>query len=427
MKILLAHNYYQQPGGEDQSYAAEIAMLEAYGHQIIPYRIHNDSIENMSRLGIAARTIWNRSSFRDVRALVRKHRPHIAHFNNTFPLISPAAYYAARTEGVPVVQTLRNYRLLCPNAFFFRNQQVCEACLGKLIAWPGIMHGCYRQSASATAVVAGMLAVHRLLRTWQNAVDVYIALTEFGRKKFLLGGLPAEKVMVKPNFIYPDPGPGNGQGGYAIFVGRLSEEKGLQTLLDAWRLLAINVPLKIVGDGPLDSLVRDAALTDERIEWIGHRTSDEVANLVGDAAFLLFPSLWYEGMPRTILEAFAKGTPVIASQLGAMQELIKNHHTGVLFEPGQADHLATLVGDLWADFGKLRQMRKAVRAEYENLYTFEPNYQMLMAVYQRALESRNMKKHSREKLQGPYYKEEFAGVEQITSLTTAQTHTEFPQ
>jgi len=424
MKILLAHNYYQQPGGEDQSYAAEIAMLEAYGHQVIPYRIHNDSIENMSRLGIAARTIWNRSSFREVRALVRKHRPHIAHFNNTFPLISPAAYYAARTEGVPVVQTLRNYRLLCPNAFFFRNQQVCEACLGKMIAWPGILHGCYRQSRSATAVVAGMLAAHRLLRTYQNAVDVYIALTEFGRRTFLHGGLPAEKVMVKPNFVYPDPGPGNGQGGYAIFVGRLSEEKGLKTLLEAWRLVPNQVPLKIVGDGPLDSFVREATLTDERIEWIGHRSPDEVAKLVGDAAFLIFPSLWYEGMPRTILEAFAKGTPVVASQLGAMQELIKNHHTGLLFEPGQAGPLATVVSELWNDSTKLKQMREAARAEYESLYTFEPNYQMLMTIYQQALDSRKMNGRHREKVQGPHYHEEPIGAEQIPALTTAQTHSE---
>ncbi len=385
MKILLAHNQYQQPGGEDQSVAAEIAMLEAFGNEVIQYRVHNDSIKAMSGLSVAARTIWNRSSYREVRQLIKVHRPDIAHFNNTFPLISPAAYYAARAEGVPVIQTLRNYRLLCPSAFFLRDQQVCELCLGRMVAWPSIVHRCYRQSRSATAVVVAMLATHRLVRTWQNAIDIYIALTEFGRDTFVRGGLPQEKIVIKPNFVYPDPGVGHGQGGYAIFVGRLSDEKGIKTLLDAWSLLESEVPLKIVGAGPLDAQVQAAASRDPSITWIGQQSPAAVASLVGEAAFLVFPSLWYEGLPRTIIEAFAKGTPVIGSKLGAMQDLISHDRNGLLFEPGQPDALAAVVREIWQDHDRLKRLRQSARSEFESHYSYQANYQCLMTIYQQAL------------------------------------------
>src|SRR5437773_765730 len=229
MKILVVHNYYKQAGGEDQCVAAEVEMLQAHGHEVTQYVLHNDAIDRMSRLEVATRTIWSRRAYREIRELIHSHRPEIAHFNNTFPLISPAAYYAARAEKVGVVQTLHNFRLLCPNALFFRAGRVCEDCLGKSIPWPGVVHKCYRGSRAASATTAAMLAVHRMLGTWREAVDTYIALTDFGRQKFIEGGLPPEKIAVKPNFVHPDPGPGAGTGGYAIFVGRLSEEKGLQT------------------------------------------------------------------------------------------------------------------------------------------------------------------------------------------------------
>jgi len=385
MKILLGHNQYQQPGGEDQSVAAEIAMLEAFGDQVIQYRVHNDSIKAMSGLGVAARTIWNQSSYRDVRNLIKKYRPDVVHFNNTFPLISPAAYYAARAEGVPVIQTLRNYRLMCPSAYFLRNERVCTLCLGKSIAWPSVVYRCYRQSRTATAVVASMLAVHRLLNTWRKTVDTYIALTEFGRKTFVAGGFPEEKIVVKPNFVYPDSGPGDGQGGYAIFVGRLSDEKGIQTLLNAWRLVKKNVPLRIVGGGPLEPTVQQACAGDSRISFLGHKPVNEVADLLGGAAFLIFPSLWYEGMPRTIIEAYAKGTPVIASNLGAMCDLIADDRTGWHFEAGDSCMLAKLVDDVWDDHAKLESMRNASRREFQLNYSYESNYQQLMAIYHQTI------------------------------------------
>ena len=214
-----------------------------------------------------------------------------------------------------MVQTLHNFRLLCPNALLFRDGRVCEDCLGRSIPWPAVVHKCYRGSRSATAAVAAMLMVHRAMGTWWEAVDVYIALAEFCRRKFIEGGLPAEKIVVKPNFIATDPGVGGGRGGYGVFVGRLAPEKGLETLLKAWKILGGKVPLKVVGDGPMTATVEGSEAKDAGIEWLGHRSAQEVYSLIGEAMFLVFPSEWYENLPRVIIEAFAKGTPVIASRL----------------------------------------------------------------------------------------------------------------
>jgi glycosyltransferase involved in cell wall biosynthesis len=200
---------------------------------------------------------------------------------NFFPLISPAVYYAARAEGVPVVQTLRNYRLLCSNGLFFRDGHVCEDCLGKTLPWPGVIHACYRESRAGTVPVAAMISIHRALRTWTRMVDVYIALTEFARQKFPEGGLPAKRIVTKPNFVHPDPGPGEGQGGYAMFVGRLSSEKGVGTLLEAWERLGGRIPLKVVGDGPLASRMIEASRKPLGIEWLGRRPLEEVYARMG--------------------------------------------------------------------------------------------------------------------------------------------------
>jgi glycosyltransferase involved in cell wall biosynthesis len=378
MKILLCHNYYQQPGGEDQSFAAEARLLETHGHDVQRFTLHNDSIDEMSHWDLARRTFWNRDTFHTLRRLIRRQRPDVMHCTNTFPLISPAAYYAARAEGVPVVQSLRNYRLLCPNALFLRDGKVCEDCLGKSVPWPGVLHGCYRDSRPASAVVAGMIAGHRAMRTWTRAVDLYFTLTEFARGKFIEGGLPADRIAVKPNFIDPDPGVGTGQGGYAIFVGRLSPEKGIETLLAAWKQMSAELPLRIVGDGPLLEQVRLAAASDPHIESLGRRTPAEVLDLIGAASCLVMPSIWYETFGRTIIEAYAKGTPVVASRIGALAELVEEERTGLLFRPGDPADLAAKVQR------NLSHMRLEARREYQRKYTGTINYAQLMAIYHEA-------------------------------------------
>ncbi len=380
--MLLLHNRYQQAGGEDQVFAAEGELLEAHGHQVVRYVTHNDQVTKMSRPAVAKATVWNGTAYRELRALIRRERPQLAHFHNTFPLISPAAYYAARAEGVPVVQTLHNYRLLCPNALFFRKGRVCEDCLGKAFPWPGIAHACYRGSRASSGMVAAMLTIHGALSTWQGTVDMYIALTEFARQKFVQGGLPAEKITIKPNFVSPTPEAGEGRGKYALFVGRLSQEKGVDTLLAAWDNLKGKVPLKIVGDGPLAANVAKAAEKFREVEWLGRQPEDRVLALMKDAQTLLFPSVWYEGFPMVIAEAYAVGLPIIASDLGSMSSLIDHGHTGLHFRPGDPKDLAARVE--WASThpAELKQMRKGARAEFEAKYTAEKNYSRLIEIYE---------------------------------------------
>jgi glycosyltransferase involved in cell wall biosynthesis len=384
--VLLSHNHYQQPGGEDQVFKAEGALLEAHGHRVVRYTLHNDSIADMSRPELAKATVWNGATYRELRALIGREQPQVAHFHNTFPLISPAAYYAAQAEGVPVVQTLHNYRLVCPNALFFREGRVCEDCSGKVIPWPGVAHACYRGSRSSSAAVAAMLTAHRVLGTWPRTVDTYIGLTEFARQRFIRGNLPAEKIVVKPNFVHPDPGAGRGDGEYVLFVGRLSEEKGVDTLLKAWERPQVGVPLKIVGDGPLASQVAKATERSGEVEWLGRQPQEQVLTLMKEAKALIFPSVWYEGFPMVLAEAYAVGLPVIASDLGSMSSLVVHGRTGLRFPPGDPEELASQVEWISTHSADLQRMRTEARAEFEAKYTAERNYQLLMDIYRTVID-----------------------------------------
>jgi glycosyltransferase involved in cell wall biosynthesis len=381
-KIVLVHNHYQQPGGEDEVFRGESALLVEHGHTVVPYALDNHAIDGMPRLALATRTMWNQRSHRELGAVFARETPDTVHFHNTFPLVSPSAYYAARAAGVAVVQTLHNFRIICPGSTFFRDGRVCEDCLGKSAPWPAIAHACYRQDRLATSVVAGMVTLHRGLGTWAKLVDVYIALSEFSRRKFVAGGIPADRIVVKPNFMARDPGVGEHRGRFALYVGRLSAEKGLDTLLDAWARVGTSagrdLTLKIVGGGPL----ADAAATaPARVEWLGWRDKEEVLALMRDAAFLIVPSSCYENFPMTIVEAFATGLPVLVSGHGAMAEIVADRQTGLHFTPSDADSLAALIEWASEHSCELRELGRAGRREFERKYTAAANHQALMHIY----------------------------------------------
>ncbi|MEO6436513.1 MAG: glycosyltransferase, partial [Tepidisphaeraceae bacterium] len=338
--MLVAHNFYQQPGGEDQVFRSELALLASRGVKAARFEVRNDDVVGLGRLQLLGATLWNRGCASQLRQAIRAHRADVVHFHNTFPLMSPSVYSAARSEGAAVVQTLHNFRLLCAGGCFYRDGNVCEKCIGKSVPLAGILHKCYRGSAAASAATAAMTSVHRIIGTWENAIDAYITPTRFARDKFVAGGLPAHKIIVKPNFVDPDPGIAEGGGGYAIFVGRLSPEKGIETLLSAWEKLGNALALKIVGDGPLAELVKSAAHRSPAIEWLGRRPTEEVLDLIGNAEAVIFPSTCYETFGRTAIEGFAKGTPVIASNHGAPVDVVEDGRTGLLFTPGDPSDLA---------------------------------------------------------------------------------------
>ena len=381
MRILLVHNYYQLAGGEGLVFRAEVDLLKARGHTVFEYTAHNDRLASAGAIETAVTTVWNREAYQDLRDLVEQQRIQVVHFHNTFPLISPAAYYAAKAAGAAVVQTLHNYRLLCPNALFFREGSVCEDCLGKAIPWPGIVHKCYRNSLVASSAVSAVLTLHRAAKTWRNQVDAYIALTAFAKEKLIQGGIPESLIRIKPNFIDPDPGYQPQPGKYALYVGRLSVEKGIDTMLTAWAKLGQTLPLKIIGDGPLASDVEQAARDYPGIEWLGRRPSEVVYQAMKDALFLVVPSKWYEGLPRTIVESFAVGTPVLASNLGAMSSLIRPDITGWHFEAGNAQDLARVAMQRIAHKGDASTIRQTTRDAFESDYCADKNYEKLLEIY----------------------------------------------
>lgn len=379
LKILLVHNLYRNAGGEDSVVESELNLLRVNGDTVETYVRSNDVVGSVSAVVLAGQALWSTRTLHEVDSVIRRVRPDVIHAHNTFPLISPSLYWVAARAGVPVVQTLHNFRLMCVNALFLREGKVCEDCMGHF-PWRGVARACYRGSRSASAVLASMLTLHRGLGTYRNKVTRYIALNEFCRAKFIEAGLPAERVVVKPNFVdfdAPEEGPRKG----FLYAGRLSAEKGIATLAEAMRLSPA-MDLRVLGDGPEKTLLNGLS----RVTCLGSQPSQTVRIEMARAEALVLPSICYENFPRTVVEAYACGLPVIASRIGALAEIVRDGVTGLLFEPGNAQDLAAKMA--WAQNNPeaMRRMGANARQEYERLYTPERNYQMLMQIYQDAIE-----------------------------------------
>jgi len=335
--VLLVQNHYLLDGGEDRVFRMERRLLEEMGHRVLTYTRHNEELQRIPAWRAAQETLWNGRTARELEGLVRAQGIQVVHFHNTFPRISPAAYRAVHRGGAATVQTLHNQRLLCTNAFLFRNGRPCHRCMETRLPLPALRHRCYRSSLAATAVVVLMQFLHRLLGTWRRDVDAYIALTEGARTRFTASLLPPDKVHVLGNFLPAGPmaSPVPPQGP-ALFLGRLDEAKGVRTLLRAWeqdgdRLM----PLVIAGDGPLAGEARAAAAKNPRIRYAGFCAQTEIQRLLEGASILLLPSECCEGFPMTLLEARAAGRPVLASRTASLEELIDQGRDGWLAEPAQ--------------------------------------------------------------------------------------------
>jgi len=389
----MVHNAYQQAGGEEIVFESERRLLERNGHEVIAYVRSNMEIQNASLLdwiAIAPRMVWSSKTRHEFAAMLDAERPEIVHIHNTFMVISPSIYSACSERGVPVVQTLHNFRLLCPAASLFRDGAVCVACVDHTLL-RSIQHACYRNSRAATAAVAAMLAFHRRLDTWRTSVTRFIALTEFAKEKFIASGFSSDSFVVKPNFVDRDPGERVCSGDYAVFVGRLADHKGVRVLTDAWKRLPVQYPLQIVGDGPERSVVEAEAREPQLsgIVFRGRLSRAETIETVKGARFIVVPSIWYEGFPMCVAESFACGTPVLCSRLGGLSEIVDDHLTGLHFNPGDAQDLARTVEWAWNHPVELAEMGHAARRKYETAYTAKQNYGLLMRIYDQALATCN--------------------------------------
>lgn len=399
MNILIIHNSYRQAGGEDVVVAQESELLRQHGHTVHTYVRSNHEFQTLSfpeRLGLFARIISANDSRRAVRGLLRDLRPDVVHVHNTFFMVSPSVYAACLEEDVPVVQTLHNYRLLCPGATFYRDGRVCEECLMHSLL-RSVRHACYRKSRVMTGATALMLQTHRMLDTWERGIGAYIALSLFQKNRFVQSGFPESKIHVKPNFVEPDPGGEPHSGDYALFVGRLSPEKGVATLLRAWELLPVQIPLVISGDGPLRSFLEAeiAAKGLQAIRLAGHVGRDGVYALMKKAAFLVVPSVWEEPFGLIIVEAFACGTPVLGASTGAIEEMVEDGVTGLRFKAGGPVDLAEKVEWAWSHPCQLAAIGKRCRRAYEERYTAEINHVLLTKIYASAIEAHSRVKRKR--------------------------------
>jgi len=388
MKIVLVHNLYRQPGGEDVVFQSEKRLLEREGHTIIPFVRSNMDLPDASlgeRINSVSQMIWSQQSRQGFAAILESERPDLVHVHNTFMAISPSIYSACSERGIPVVQTLHNFRLICPASTFSRDGLVCEECMDGLL--PSIVHGCYRDSRVATGAVALMLATHRALGTWKRLVTRYVALTRFAKEKFVRSGLPSDKFVLKPNFADPDPGEKQGTGEYALFIGRMDEVKGTRILLDAWRRLPVKCPMEVVGDGPdlpwMQQQAREQGLFN--VTFHGQLSHGAAVEMIKGARFIIVPSMWYEGFPMCIVEAFACGTPVLCSKLGGMSEIVDDRRTGLHFNAGDPQDLAEKVEWAWNHPSELAWMGRLARQKYEDEYTAEKNYSLLMNIYEQAM------------------------------------------
>ena len=395
MKIIVAHNFYQQMGGEDTVFAQEVELLRNAGHDVVTYTRSNKEIEHygfVDKALLAPRTVWSPRSQSAFGTMLDHERPDLVHFHNTFMVMSPSVYAACKDRDIPVVQTLHNFRLCCPGGAFFRDGAPCEDCSTKGLS-SSIEHKCYRNSRLGTATVAAMIATHRAIGTWRNLVDCYIALTNFAKEKVVpSSGIPAHKIYVKPNFVAPDPGLRTQAADYALSIGRLVVEKGTNTLLSAWKNLDGLLPLRIIGDGPQWAIMH-ARCTNENIRNVtmsGQAPRVDVLEQLRSARFLLFTSECYENFPMAIVEAFACGVPIIASNIGSTAEIVQNAVTGLTFTPGDPHDLARCVRWALKHPEKMEEFGRRARLEFEQKYSAAKNYEMLMSIYARAMRAEHV-------------------------------------
>jgi len=381
MKILLLHNTYQHKGGEDSVFENEYKLLVKNENEVEKLLFSNDSIHTaLDKLKVGISSIYSKNSAETLREKIHSFKPDIIHVHNFFPVASPSIFYVADELNVPIVMTLHNYRLVCPNALLFRKNEVCEKCIDKKFPLAGVLNGCYRDSKVQSFALALMSYVHKKKKTWNTKVSKYIALTSFAKEKILHSslGLDVQQVVVKPNFV-EDFGFDYEKEDYFLFVGRLSVEKGISLLLNAFK--GSDKKLIIIGAGPLEEEVKKATLENNNIVYLGFRDKEFIMQKLKKAKALVFSSIWYETFGMTIIEAFSAGTPVVGANIGSPNEIIKDNQNGLIYKVNDLESLKEKIESIDKDDKVYKSLCVEARKSYETLYTPEQNYKQLMSIY----------------------------------------------
>lgn len=370
-------------------FAAERELLEKHSHRVEEFTRHSDDIRRQGAWGMvkgAFSTPWNPWSAKAISQMVDVFKPEVVHVHNTFPLLSPSIFNSVGARAARVL-TLHNYRLVCANGLPMRSGEVCTECIDRRTVLPSVKHGCYRGSRLATVPLAINIALHRYIGTWQSEVDAFVVFTEFQKEKLIAAGLPGRKIYIKPNFYPGSPvvTPWADRDACVVFVGRLSDEKGVRALLNAWQKMGATAPeLRLIGDGPLRAELETIA-SGLPISFLGLLPPEAAQKQIANAKLLVLPSLGIEGFPMVIREAFAFGTPVAVSNVGPLPSIVRGGYNGLVFPTADSQTMADLMRNLWDDSDQLQQMGKAARAEFEQYYTEAANYETLMEIYDAAL------------------------------------------
>jgi glycosyltransferase involved in cell wall biosynthesis len=387
MKILFVHNKYKFRGGEDATLQMEVELLAGKGHEVNVLQFDNDDIDGLfSKIKTGLRALYNGRSAQLLEQRIKNFKPDVVHVHNLFFTASPSVLYKAKAMHVPVIMTIHNYRLICANALLLRDNHVCELCVNKTFPLDGIRYKCYRGSAAESALVTSITSIHKILSTWKNKIDQFIVVSNFMKEKLQHSSLqlPENKTVVLPN-LSEDLAPGSGsRSDYFLFAGRLSYEKGIDILLESFANLP-QIKLVIAGDGPLKEMVMQRIQNLPNITYAGLQTKEQVASLMKECKALVFPSRWYEGMPITIIESFATGTPIIAAQIGAMPEMIQDGYNGFLFEAGNSVALAHRIRQFESMNEQAEQLYKDARQTYIDRYHPDIHYNSLLTIYEKTI------------------------------------------
>jgi glycosyltransferase involved in cell wall biosynthesis len=394
LRIVVVHNYYgsSAPSGENNAVDTEVGMLRRAGHDVHTFTRKSDEIRDEGWRGLfhgGLTVTWNVVEVFRFRKFLRAIKPDIVHVHNTFPLISPAIFWVIR-EFAASVLTLHNYRLFCASALLLRDGAVCTRCLDEFSVRPALRYGCYRNSRLATLPLAQSIALHRAIGTWQSRVDAYIAVTAFQRDRMIAAGLPAGRLHVKPNFFSGSPVvvPWQRRSDIALFVGRLTPEKGVEYLIRGWLEMGVTAPpLRVIGEGPLRASLEQLSKSrgPTNVEFLGAVSPEIAIREVSLAKLLIVPSIWFEGFPIVLQDAFAAGTPSAVSNIGSLPTIVQDGMNGLVFEARSPKAIAELLGRVWGDQALLTRLSAGARSSYEASYTEDINYRRLMDIYSTAM------------------------------------------
>jgi glycosyltransferase involved in cell wall biosynthesis len=392
MRILQAHNKYRPGwGGEDTVADLEADLLRANGHEVERVSVWTRELEGAKVFEIIAAglgTVWSFRGYRLMKEAIERFRPDLVHVHNFFPLLSPSVYWAANGAGIPVVQTLHNYRLTCANALLLRADKPCEECVGRF-PWAALRYRCHSSSFFRTLAVTSMNVIHRWAGTYRNKVQAYIALTGFSKEILVRAGLPRDKIFIKPNFTSGPEALVPLRSQTVVYAGAINRAKGVHLLLNAWaKLKPPNYQLIILGDGPDRPKLQSLYAGDSTIQWLGPQPRKVVLKYIATSRWLVLPSLAYENFAMSVLEAFSVGTPVVVPGHGAFAAIVSDKQNGLHFAAGDESSLAeTLQSSLTADVSKWAEYSEAARAKYIHELTAESNYHQLLSIYQNAMQT----------------------------------------